>query len=757
VRFLKRRRIPTVKQHDQTDCGAACLASVGAYHRLHVPVARIRQLAGTDQHGTSLLGLIEAARRMGFTAKGVRATRDGLASAPKPAIAHITLKGVMPHYVVVYEATATQATVMDPYTGEVSVKTIDELAWSGALLILQPGQEFKPGDARTSIGRRFAGLLRPHGTILTEALIGAVAYTLLGLSTAIYVQKVVDYVLADGNSRLLNLMSMIMIVLLVAQAYLGAAKNFLTLRTGQKIDAELVLGYYKHLLRLPQQFFDTMRVGEILSRINDAVKIRAFINDVALDLMVNVLVVTFSLGLMFVYSWKLALMMMALFPVYGSIYLVTNRANRRNQRRMMESSADLESQLVESLNGLPTVKRFGLERFANGKMELSFVRVLRTVRTAAKTGILTGTTTELAGRVFAIVLLWVGAHFVLAREISPGELMSCYALIGYLTGPIASLIGMNRTMQDALIAADRLFEILDLEREPNAGGVMLEAETGDVRFEDVTFRYGSRMPVFQHLNLTFRRGELTAVVGESGSGKSTIAALVQRIYALEGGRVMIGDQDVRHVSPESLRRATAIVPQQIDLFSGSIMENIAVGEYEPDRQRVLQVSRDLGILDFIQATPGGFESLVGENGVALSGGQRQRLAIARALYRDPSILILDEATSSLDPHSEQFVQRTMQTLRQQGKTVVVIAHRLSSVVHADRIVVLDRGKVAEEGTHTELLARGGAYAQLWNAQFPAPPSADAKPALLPFTALAHSGNGNGNGNGNGAHAYAGAR
>ncbi|MCK7555322.1 ATP-binding cassette domain-containing protein [Chitinophaga sedimenti] len=293
-------------------------------------------------------------------------------------------------------------------------------------------------------------------------------------------------------------------------------------------------------------------------------------------------------------------------------------------------------------------------------------------------------------------------------------MLSFYAILGYFTGPAMSLISANKSMQDALIAADRLFEIMDLEQEDTANKVVLTPEmVGNIMFHNVSFRYGSRTEVFKNFNLHMEKGKITAVVGESGSGKSTLMALLQNIYPLRDGHISIGNLDIKYIENESLRRRVSVVPQQIDLFAGTILENIAVGEYEPDMQRALLVSQHLGLLEFIEKLPDGFNTRLGEHGANLSGGQRQRLAIARAIYRNPDILILDEATSSLDPVSDQYVQRTMQALRDGGKTIIVIAHRLSTVMNADKIVVLQEGMMAEEGTHSQLMARKAIYSRLW--------------------------------------------
>lgn len=731
-----------VKQHDITDCGAACLASVSAHYKLMMPIARIRQMAFTNQKGTNVLGMIEAAQRLGFQAKGVRGTFESLAKIPKPTIAHVVVSEGLHHFVVIYKVTAKHILVMDPGLGKLIRHTHEEFKkiWSGVLILLLPDEGFTSGNQKTSSLQRFWQLIRPHRSVMIQVLFGALIYTILGLSTSIYVQKIVDNVIVGGNRNLLNLLSIAMILILALQLFMGIMKSLFALKTGQQIDARLILGYYKHLMTLPQSFFDTMRVGEITSRINDAVKIRAFINDSATNLMVNVFIVLFSFGMMFTYDWKLALMMLAVLPFYAGIYVMVNQLNKRYQRTIMEDAAELESQLVESLNAIGTIKRFGLESFANIKTETRFVKLLRTVFTSSRNSVWSGNATELVSRLFTIVLLWVGAGFVIDNQLTPGELMSFYAIIGYFTSPASQLIGANRTVQDALIAADRLFEIMDLEREEGENKMNLQPNMiGDIRFNAVSFRYGTRTQVFDHLDLIVPKGKVTAVVGESGSGKSTLLSLLQNLYPLQNGSIHIGEYDIKHISNDSLRRRVSVVPQKIDLFAGNVVENIAIGEYQPDMQRIVAICGLLGIAEFIEKLPNGFHTHLGENGTALSGGQRQRIAIARALYQNPDILILDEATSSLDSIAEQCVQEAIRHLRQQNKTVILIAHRLSTVMHADKIAVIEQGKLIEEGTHHELLNRREAYFRLWASQMPLtlPPATLEQLDLLHLSANGH--------------------
>ena len=407
----------TVKQHDITDCGAACLASIAANYNLQIPIARIRQYAGTDKKGTNVFGLLEAAEKLGFEAKGVRGDFDSLFKIPKPSIAHVIVKEVLHHYVVIYEVTYNYIKIMDPGDGKIHKKTHEEFKkeWTGVLVLLQPKEEFASGNEKISVYKRFWYLLRPHKFVLLQALLGAVIYTLLGFSTAIYVQKITDFVLVGGNIKLLNLLGVIMLALLFLQFIIGIFKDVFLIKSGQQIDVRLILGYYKHLLKLPQQFFDTMRVGEIISRINDAVKIRTFINGVSLNLTVNIMIIVFSFALMFSYYWKLALIMLLIIPLYIGIYIIINRLNKKTERKVMEKSADLESQLVESLNAVGTIKRFGLEDFANIKTETRFIGLLKTGYKSALNSIFSGSSSGLVSRLFTIILLWSGSYFVIDR------------------------------------------------------------------------------------------------------------------------------------------------------------------------------------------------------------------------------------------------------------------------------------------------------------------------------------------------------
>ena len=528
-------------------------------------------------------------------------------------------------------------------------------------------------EKSASLVERFISLLAPHRTILFQALIGAGIYSLLGLTTAVFVQKIVDFVLTDHNIRLLHIMGVSMICLFLFKTFIGVIKNMLIFQTGQKIDAVLILGYYKHLLRLPQQFFDTMRVGEIISRINDAVKIRLFINNISLDLAVNSMIVLFTLTLMFFYSWHLALLVLSSFPIFIILYILYNRNNKKHLRKIMESGAVLESHLVESISSTATIKQFSMEPYIELKTEVKFVKLLQSSFLNAKSSILTSNGSELLAGIITILVLWIGSIQVIHMEITSGILMSFYTLLGYMLGPLNTLIHSNQTLQDAMIAADRLFQIMDMEndKEENPKMDLTTGMTGNVRFENINFCYGSRNQVFENFYLEIQEKKITAIVGESGSGKTTLISLLQNIYSIQSGNILIGKYDLKYISEKSLRKIISVVPQEINLFSGTILENIAAGQQEIDMPFVFEICDILRLMDFIHKLPLGLHSSIGEQGVLLSGGERQRIAIARALYRRPEILILDEATSSLDLKSEKYVRNAFLKLKNAGMTISI--------------------------------------------------------------------------------------
>jgi len=686
------------RQRDITDCGATSFAFVCAHYRLHIPMTRLRQQLGTNRFGTTAASFVRAAQVLGLTAKGVKGSADALPSVPLPAIAHCLIDQRLMHYVVLVDWTPKFARVMDPAVGRVEKWPHEKFraVWTGVLILLAPGVDFQPGDQTVSPWQRLWGLLRPHTAVLTQAFVGAVVTTILGLGMSVYVQKIVDHVIPDGNRQLLNLLGVTMLSILTFKLALGWCQSLLSLRTAQKIDVTLILAYYRHLMRLPQPFFDTMRVGEITSRVADAVKIRNFLNSSLLSLILNPLILVFSLAAMFFWSWELALLSLALLPVNAAIYWVMNRLNQEYQRRLMERAADFDAQLVESLNAQPVLRRFRLEAHSVLRTENRLVRLLKTNWSAALGSLGSNITATFVTQAYMIGLLWLGGGLVLDAGLTPGQLMSCYTLAAYLTGPITALIGLNASIQETLIATDRLFELMDLELEKDQGLIeFTERHVGDIRFESVNFKHAGRAATLQNITITLPAGRISALVGESGCGKSTLLALLQRLYQPDSGRIFIGEHDIQYYRLESLRRNLAVVSQQTHLLSGTVIENLAPGDCQPDMEQLLRLCREVGILEFIEKLPRGFFTQLNENGTNLSGGQRQKLALVRALYLKAPILLLDEPTSALDAKSEEQLMQLLLKLRDEGRTIVIAAHTSVLLSIADVQVSMAVGKIAE--------------------------------------------------------------
>jgi ATP-binding cassette, subfamily C, bacteriocin exporter len=704
-----------IKQRDLSDCGAACLASVAAYYGLRIPVSRIRQYAGTDKMGTSLYGLMEAAERLHFQARGAKISGMPLRGIPVPTIFHLVLENGLQHFVVVYRIKKDRVRYMDPAIGQLIKQSLPVFLkrFSGAILLILPSERFQQGGKKKSVSFRFWQLILPHQKLLIQALAGALVYTVLALALSVYVQKIIDFVLPDANKHLMNLLSLAMIVLLFFRVITGYLKSVMAVRTGLQIDCRLILGYFRHLLELPQRFFDHMRVGEIISRMNDAVRVRVFINDTALGILVHVLTMVLSITAMFIYNWKLALVMMLTAPVYILIYLVSDRVNAKWQRKAMETGAALESQLVESVQGMTTICRFNAQEYFYLKTEKRIIPLLRIMFAGSRKGLLLANATEWITGLVTVVTLWYGSFLVIDQVMSPGELLSFYTLTSFFTTPVQALIGANRTMQDALIAADRLFEIIDLEKENKEQHTLDRCPEGDLIFENIHFSYGHGNPVFSGLQFRILQNQMTAIIGESGCGKSTLLALIQKFYALDAGSIQIGDTDIRYISTPAIRKRITAVSQQTDLFQGTIISNIALGEPDPDLERIINICQRLGIHEYITRLPERYHSIIHEQGINLSGGQKQKLGIARALYPDPAILILDEATSALDPESEEKVKETLRWFYAQKKTIVIISHRLSTIRFCESVIFLKQGHQALCGKHEHLLSEYDQYAEWW--------------------------------------------
>jgi ATP-binding cassette subfamily B protein len=732
---------------DETDCGAAVLATIARHYGMTLSVQVIRDLAGTDRNGTNLLGLIGAAKRLGFSANAVKGPYEALAGAALPAVAHVQTQDGLGHFVVIHRVSDRTAIVADPASG-VETLSRDEFCskWTGYLLLITPDEIVRlPLDRQAQVprpSRRFLTLLGFHRSILVEGFFCAVLMTLLGITTSYFVQHLVDSVLVRRELKLLNAMGIGMAVIVVFRILFGVLRHYLLAFIGRKVDLSLIAGYSRHLLHLPLNFFEMRQVGEILSRVNDAAKIREAISGATLTAVVDGLLVVITTAVLWCYDVPLALVATSFAPILLVSVALHHPSAQRRSRKAMEDGAEFSAHVVEDICGIEAIKAYGAESDREHEGERRLVKVVQSVFSLEKLSISMDAIGSLVNGLAGIVILWYGGHRVISGALTIGELMFFYTLLGYMLEPLERLSTINLHIQDALVAVDRLFQVLDIPVEAlDDRKAKLTRIRKGIELHNVSFRYGCRENVLTELNLTIPAGATVAFVGESGCGKSTLLKLLARFYDPTQGQIAIDDVDLRDFDLADLRSRIGLVSQEPFIFSGTLRDNIALGNPQASLSEIVNAARDAGLEKFINRLPERYETRIGERGANLSGGQRQRLAIARALLRDPEILVFDEATSHLDTATERAIQENLHGILA-TKTVVLVAHRLSTIRDADMILVMHDGRIVEQGSHRQLMKENGRYANLWRSQTD---EADARPMKTNGANRLANHNGNGNG------------
>jgi subfamily B ATP-binding cassette protein MsbA len=565
--------------------------------------------------------------------------------------------------------------------------------------------------------------VRPYWKKLVVAGVILVINSLLGLALPLAIGGVVNASFVEGSLQMLNWITAALLGIFVAQAILGFGQTYLTSWVGERVIADLRTHLYAHLQSMPLRFFANVRVGELTSRLgNDVQTIQEAVTSTLLSLLSQIIMFVGGLTIIFIMAPSLTLLMLALVPVavLGMVFL--GRFIRRLSRQYQDGLAETTGTAEEALAGVRIVKSFArepyeIQRYDTGIQQLFQIAVKR-VRVRAIIGPIMGL---VAFSAIAIVL-WAGSRQVIAGTLTPGQLVSFLMYTMMIASPIGAFTGLYSQLQQAMGASERVFDLLDtppeMQDEPDA--LPLPPVKGFVRFENVSFDYGDHdasREVLKEVNLAAKPGQVVALVGPSGAGKTTLVNLIPRFYDPTAGRITVDGYDVRHLQMRSLREQIGIVPQETALFSGNVRDNIAYGKLDASQEEIEAAAQAANAHDFVRDLAQGYDTLVGERGVKLSGGQRQRIAIARAILKNPRILILDEATSSLDSESEQAVQEALVRLMR-DRTTFVIAHRLSTITNADWIAVLDGGRIIEEGTHADLISHdGGLYRRMHSLQF----------------------------------------
>lgn len=704
--------LPETDNAAPANSGLAALVLLLRFHGIGADEKQIRHRLG---HEIGVSEMLRCAKEFKLKARCFQSDWSRLLKTPMPAIAALHDGS----FIIVGKASDDQILVQNPSSPRPTLMTRNEFEsiWDGRLVLMAPRAGLLDFTHRFDI-TWFIGAVYKYRHLLSEVLVSSFFLQLFALVSPLFFQVVIDKVLVNRTLNTLDVLTIGLVTIALFETILGILRTYLFSHTTNRIDVELGARLFKHLLALPLSYFQARRVGDSVARVRELENIRNFLTSSALTLVIDLFFTFVFLAVMFLYSSLLTAIVLAAVPLYFGVSAAATPLFRRRLDLKFARGAENQAFLVESVTGVETLKSMAVEPQMQRRWEeqlAGYVTASFRVNTLANT---TSQTVQLISKLVTAAVLYFGARLVIKGSLTIGELVAFNILAGRVSGPVLRLAQMWQDFHQARLSVERLGDILNAPTEPtfSPGRTAPPAIRGNIAIEHVTFRYRVDGPeVLRDVSLSVEAGQVIGIVGASGSGKSTLSKLIQRLYVPEAGRVLVDGIDIAGVDSSWLRRQLGVVLQENVLFNRSVRDNIALAEPGAPIERVTAAAILAGAHDFILELPEGYDTVVGERGSSLSGGQRQRIAIARALLTEPRIMVFDEATSALDYESEQIIQRNMSQMAV-GRTVFIIAHRLSAVRFADRIFTLDRGCLVEEGTHDELMRRGGRYATFYRLQ-----------------------------------------
>ena len=698
---------------NEVDSGLEALVTLLHFQGVAADREQIRHRLGTNKIGAS--EILRCAKDFGLKARSCRTSWPRLAKMPLPAIAGLR-DG---RFMVLAKAGEDEVLVQSPQNSRPAMMTRAELLelWDGDLILMTRRVGL------SDIGRRFditwfLGAIHKYRRLLSEVLFASFFLQMFALVSPLFFQVVIDKVLVHRSLSTLDVLVIGLVAISMFETVLGILRTYLFAHTTNRIDVELGARLFNHLLALPMAYFQARRVGDSVARVRELENIRNFLTSSALTLAIDLLFTVVFLAVMFAYSPLLTWIVLGSFPFYIAISAGMTPLFRRRLDEKFRRGAENQAFLVESVTGIETVKAMAVEPQMQRRWEEQLAGYVSASFRVLSLGNTASQLVQFISKVVTAGILYFGARLVIEGGLSVGELVAFNILAGRVSAPVLRLAQIWQDFHQARLSVQRLGDILNTTAEPTftPSRARLPAIRGNISFDHVTFRYRvNGREVLHDVSFDVPAGQMVGIVGPSGSGKSTFAKLVQRLYVPESGRVMIDGVDLAMADPWWLRRQIGVVLQENVLFNRSVRENIALADPAMSMERIIAAATLAGAHEFILELDEGYDTIVGERGSTLSGGQRQRMALARALISDPRILIFDEATSALDYESERIIQHNMKEIAK-GRTVLIIAHRLSTVRAADRIVTLEHGRLVEDGTHDALIKTGGRYAALHRLQ-----------------------------------------
>ncbi len=710
-----------IQQQGEADCGVACLLSIIRYYGGNNTLENLRKISGTNITGTTLLGLYQAANQIGFTAEGCEADMAALIKHPSPVILHVIIDKQLQHYMVCFGTSQQDNEIKfiigDPAKGIVYLSR-NELAaiWqSKTCLTLEPNKDFKKAED-TAIQKKqwIKQLIKEDIPLLSIAAAIGVGIAVLGIVMSLFSQRLIDDILPKRNFVKLNLGIALVFLLLFAKEGLSALRQYFLFRQSKDFNNRIIGSFYSQLLQLPKPFFDTRKIGELTARLTDTSRIQRVISQLAGNVVIDALVTLVVFVFLFFYSWKIAVASLLVLPVYFILIYKHNKRIIDGQRNIMSSYAMSEANYISTLQGIEPIKNYSKQQlFANTNNSI-YSKFQENIFSLGKIQIRLGFIANGFGIVFLLGVLLYSSYQVLYGNLKIGELMAILGMCSTLLPSIANLALVSIPINEAKIAFDRMFEFTGIEPEKNNEAIEI-TKFESLKVENILFRFAGRSPLFNNVSFEVNKGEIVAIMGENGSGKSTISQIIQKHYECENGNIIINQQhSLKDISFSSWRKVVSVVPQQIHIFNATVLENIAFDDAVKKSQEVLNFLNEYGFGVFMDNLPQSVMTLVGEEGINLSGGQKQMIALARALYHQPQLLILDEATAAMDRHSEQFVLKLLQQLRAK-MGIIFITHRLHVLrSFCDKIYILEKGSTTISGTHDKLLQSKNLYSEYWN-------------------------------------------